>query len=512
MMSSSPSPKLPKWIFFLTDAVLLFTAWLIANRSSGPLSVTAIYAITACVIAGAILGTIPLLLHYEREKNETLDDRQRALEALALTLTTAAEQISIAAKGLHEITELAQKNLKQAEQLPQKLQAQVTEFQAQLSGARDEEREELKKELAALRAAESSQLTATADKVAKAAAELTKLEAATQKTLAAAQAALAKTPETFTAATATALAEIDSKLAARTATTLAAIAEAAATSPAPVTTSADDPGPPGGVERRRNPARRAADVGQHITPIAPPTAAPFSGHIVSLSPAPDSSEKPRLAEVGEHIAPVVPPTAAPFAGHIISLSPAPAEPTPEPAPVTAEPVATPAPTPEVQSPEPVAAADPVQNPESGSVNPAPTEPAPVKKRAPRKPKPVESTESALDLGIVEPAAPPAADEFSQVAPNEPAEKVISSDGATRLQVTAYIGIGNRLFIRGEGPGLSWDKGVPLQFVSIGKWRWETADATAPVKFKLYKNDDLECAALGTQTLDSGHQQEITATF
>ena len=54
--------------------------------------------------------------------------------------------------------------------------------------------------------------------------------------------------------------------------------------------------------------------------------------------------------------------------------------------------------------------------------------------------------------------------------------------------------------------------MPLQFVSIGKWRWETADATAPVKFKLYKNDDLECAALGTQTLDSGHQQEITATF
>ncbi|MFI5358371.1 MAG: hypothetical protein ACHQ4G_13650, partial [Opitutales bacterium] len=108
---------------------------------------------------------------------------------------------------------------------------------------------------------------------------------------------------------------------------------------------------------------------------------------------------------------------------------------------------------------------------------------------------------------------------SQSAPDEPAEtsaevveKVISSDGATRLLVTAYIGIGNRLFIRGDGPGLSWDKGVPLQFVSIGKWRWETAEATAPVKFKLYKNDEFECAALGSQSLDLGHQLEITATF
>ncbi len=90
--------------------------------------------------------------------------------------------------------------------------------------------------------------------------------------------------------------------------------------------------------------------------------------------------------------------------------------------------------------------------------------------------------------------------------------MISSDGATRLIATAYIGIGNRLFIRGDGPGLSWDKGVPLQFISIGKWRWETPDASAPISFKLYKNDDTECAALGTLTLDPGHQQEVTAKF
>jgi hypothetical protein len=54
--------------------------------------------------------------------------------------------------------------------------------------------------------------------------------------------------------------------------------------------------------------------------------------------------------------------------------------------------------------------------------------------------------------------------------------------------------------------------VPLQFVSIGKWRWETNDATAPVRFKLYKNDELECAALGAQSLDPGYQQEVTAGF
>ena len=107
------------------------------------------------------------------------------------------------------------------------------------------------------------------------------------------------------------------------------------------------------------------------------------------------------------------------------------------------------------------------------------------------------------------------DDPSQNGDAEPqgvVERVLTSDGATRLIVTAYIGIGNRLFIRGNGPGLSWKKGVPLQFVSIGKWRWETSDASAPIEFKLLKNDEQESASLGQLTIDPGHQHEVTASF
>ncbi|MBT5900486.1 MAG: hypothetical protein HOH58_00065 [Opitutaceae bacterium] len=95
------------------------------------------------------------------------------------------------------------------------------------------------------------------------------------------------------------------------------------------------------------------------------------------------------------------------------------------------------------------------------------------------------------------------------APDEPA---LSSDGVTRLTVTAYIGIGNRLFIRGEGPGLSQEEGTPLQFVSIGKWRWETDAATAPVKATLWKNDEEICSALGELDISPGAQMETSANF
>lgn len=156
------------------------------------------------------------------------------------------------------------------------------------------------------------------------------------------------------------------------------------------------------------------------------------------------------------------------------------------------------------------------------------EPKMPRKRAPKKPK-IEEAEPSLGLTSAENPAPPSAPEapelpavqesapvageFSQAAPDDGAPvSSVSADGATRLLVTAYIGIGNRLFVRGEGPGLSWDKGVPLNFVSIGKWRWETSDATAPVKAKLYKNDETECTALGTLTVEPGQQTEVTAAF
>lgn len=112
--------------------------------------------------------------------------------------------------------------------------------------------------------------------------------------------------------------------------------------------------------------------------------------------------------------------------------------------------------------------------------------------------------------------PPEPDLFADVASDtsatEPPVRSLSSDGLTRLIVTAYIGIGNKLYLRGEGPSLSWEKGTPLEFVSIGKWRWESSEATAPIAVKLFKNDQAECIAAGTVILEPGHQHEVQATF
>jgi len=205
----------------------------------------------------------------------------------------------------------------------------------------------------------------------------------------------------------------------------------------------------------------------------------------------------------------------------------------EPAPVV--PADTAATSPEPGSTEPGRSVEPAQPAEAlaKADTPAAAPKPPRKPRAPKKPKTAEPAPSgpatetsapapagpapaepaASDL-IAEPVAdePPAPENFSQVPPEEGrSTPTPSADGQTRLTVVSYIGIGNKLYLRGEGPGLSWDKGVPLQFVSIGRWRWETGDATAPVTCKVYKNDKIE-APLGPLTLAPGTEQEVTAAF
>ena len=194
MNSPESKSSLPTWLFIATDVALIGAAAFIAFRSAQPLSSGAMLAIVGCVSLGAIVGLVPLVARFERQKNEALDDRQRALEALARTVSSSAEQISIATGSLNEIAELSQKNLRHAEHLPHKLQEKIAEFQSHLAETNDAEKEELEKELTELRASESERLEVIATKIAKSAADWATLESASAQHLAAVTEAVAKLP------------------------------------------------------------------------------------------------------------------------------------------------------------------------------------------------------------------------------------------------------------------------------------------------------------------------------
>jgi hypothetical protein len=430
-MNLEPAPRLSKTVFLVIDAVLLITAFLIVYFSKNPYAPLPFISAVVCVVLAAVVGLVPFLIDYAADSAEYVQaERERVAEHVQ-RLHAANESLARAAAQIKAVEEAVHKAAHTAENLPYRMQEKLAEFNEALAAKEEGDHEALEQELMELRAANSDQLKAVADKIHKSTTDWAALETATRKQLAAAEAALAKVQH--------AASDTAGKFEDRLTAALAAL------------------------DAKLEDLKRAASLMATAAPALP-----------NVAPA---KPEPHIAQPE----PIAPPVA-------------------EPASVV----------------ESVAVTETGLAPEAAAVT---EEPKPKKPRAPRKPK-SEETPAAADHGASSEASgssgpagesaavPVSGDDATSTAP---AETSASSDGATRLLATAYIGIGNKLFIRGEGPGLSWDKGVPMQFVSIGKWGWATHDTAAPVRCTLYKND--ETAALtGEVTLEPGKHVEVTAFF
>jgi hypothetical protein len=75
----------------------------------------------------------------------------------------------------------------------------------------------------------------------------------------------------------------------------------------------------------------------------------------------------------------------------------------------------------------------------------------------------------------------------------------SKKGATRVTIRYNVGYSNTLFIRGKGPGLSWDRGVKLKNTGPDEWVWETNLPFSDCEFKVLIND---------QQFESGENHHI----
>jgi hypothetical protein len=123
----------------------------------------------------------------------------------------------------------------------------------------------------------------------------------------------------------------------------------------------------------------------------------------------------------------------------------------------------------------------------------PKTPTPVKP-APASPK----TSVSASAKKVKKAAKP-----SKVAPpaskdTVPAIKAPRGDSVPPTTIVAQIdvGFGNQLYVRGEGAGLSWEKGVLLDNLAADRWQLVLEGVTAPVTFKFLLNDDSSKWSIG----------------
>ena len=90
------------------------------------------------------------------------------------------------------------------------------------------------------------------------------------------------------------------------------------------------------------------------------------------------------------------------------------------------------------------------------------------------------------------------------------EKLKNSD-LTSVIANVMIGIGNKPYLRGEGPGLSWDEGVPMNFIEIGKWAWSPSRRNTSLTIQVYRNDE-DPDTSGKFEVKPGEKFELTPKF
>lgn len=118
---------------------------------------------------------------------------------------------------------------------------------------------------------------------------------------------------------------------------------------------------------------------------------------------------------------------------------------------------------------------------------------------------VEDVKKPVELEIELPAADEDADEEEADESEETADDAADEEelalesaevapataataGGTALTINLMIGIGNKPYVRGTGPGLSPDKGQLMTFLGIGRWQWVSPEPDAPATVEIWKND------------------------
>ena len=130
-----------------------------------------------------------------------------------------------------------------------------------------------------------------------------------------------------------------------------------------------------------------------------------------------------------------------------------------------------------------------ENPSVASAPSVPSATAPETEAEVDAPAGTSLRGEALDDDEEEVIAEIQEEEAEEAAAVEAPAAAPSTDGAgTSLIINLMIGIGNKPYVRGTGPGLSQDKGVLMNFLGIGRWQWVSPNPEAPATIEVWKND------------------------
>ena len=165
-MNEVPEWKIPKWIFLLSNAVLLAVAAAVIYKAAHPISQTEIIAATACVALGAVLGCLPFILDYratgkliEVQAVGEVSEKIQDLKQFAAQVSTATDQWA----RVQEVTQDgAKKTVAAANEISERITTEIREFNEFQVKLNDTEKGALRLEVEKLRRTEGEWLQVVA--------------------------------------------------------------------------------------------------------------------------------------------------------------------------------------------------------------------------------------------------------------------------------------------------------------------------------------------------------------
>jgi molecular chaperone GrpE (heat shock protein) len=154
-MADQKELNLPKWPFFVGDAVLLLSAGFILARAASPLTGWHAFLAAVCALAGASLAVAPFILEYRAAA--------RLLESSGLVSTVAeiqhleliAAQINAATARWQVVQEHSTNSVTAARDIAAKISTEAGSFREFLQKANDGEKANLRLEIEKLRRMEA---------------------------------------------------------------------------------------------------------------------------------------------------------------------------------------------------------------------------------------------------------------------------------------------------------------------------------------------------------------------
>lgn len=121
-------------------------------------------------------------------------------------------------------------------------------------------------------------------------------------------------------------------------------------------------------------------------------------------------------------------------------------------------------------------------------------------------KTTKKTTTASDAGATSPAPK------KKAAPaKKKAAVVVTESPATFISAKINIGFGNHLYLRGTGPGLSWDHGLAMDCASDDLWTLSFKNVKEPIAFKVLINDQTWCVG-NDYVVEAGQSVTVTPSF